>query len=73
MTSIDSNIKIASPFLQGIAGCFDIAGFFDDILHPAPEFCNPIEQDWQAVSLDYNNSMNIINEELYAAKRNAEK
>jgi hypothetical protein len=73
MTSIDSNIKIPSPFLQGIASCFDIAGFFDDIRHPAPEFRNPIEQDWQTVSLDYNNSMNIINEEFHAAKRNAQK
>jgi hypothetical protein len=73
MTSIDSNIKIISPFMQGIASCFDIVGFFENISHPAPEFRNPIEQDWQAVSRDYNNSMNIINEELNAAKRNAQK
>jgi hypothetical protein len=73
MTSTDSNIKIASPFLQGIAGCFDVAGFFENISHPAPENGNPLARDWQAVSSDYNNSMKIINEELYAAKKNADK
>ena len=34
MTSTDSNIKIISPFLEGITKCFDFAGFFNDIKLP---------------------------------------
>jgi hypothetical protein len=69
MTSTDSNIKIRSPFLEGIAKCFDFIGFFDDISLPALQESNPILNDWQAVGLDYNNSIKIINEELYADKK----
>ena len=73
MTSTDSNIKIRSPFLEGIAKCFDFAGFFADISFPALWNSNPLNNDWQAVGLDYNNSIKIINEELYAAKKIKEK
>jgi len=69
MTSSNSNIKIISPFIEGIAGCFDLAGFFDDITFPAFQEGNPLINDWQAVGLDYNNSINIINEELNAEKK----
>jgi hypothetical protein len=69
MTSTDSNIKILPPFLEGIAKCFDLAGFFDDFILPAPQEGNPIAQDWQTVCSDYNNSIKIINEELYADKK----
>jgi hypothetical protein len=69
MTSTDSNIKIRSPFLEGIAKCFDFAGFFNDIKLPVNQKGNPIAQDWQAVCSDYNNSIKIINEELYADKK----
>ena len=73
MTSIDSNVKIISPFLEGIAGCFDLAGAFDDFNFPAPQDNNPILNDWQAVHLDYNNSIKIIDEELNADKKIARK
>ena len=69
MTSTDSNIKILPPFLEGIAKCFDLAGFFEDISLPPLQDGNPILNDWQDVGLDYNNSIKIINEELYAAKK----
>jgi len=69
MTSTDSNIKIRSPFLNGIAACFDFAGFLDDITFPALQYHNPILNDWQAVGLDYNSSIRIINEELNAEKK----
>jgi hypothetical protein len=69
MASIDSNIKKPSPFLQGVAKCFDIAGFLDDFTLPALQDGNPILNDWQAVGSDYNNSIKIINEELYAEKK----
>ncbi|MDR3608940.1 MAG: hypothetical protein P4L27_00075 [Ignavibacteriaceae bacterium] len=69
MTCTDSNIKIISPFLQGIAGCFDIAAFFDDIIFPVPKEANPLARDWQAVSSDYNNSLKFIHEEFNAAKK----
>jgi hypothetical protein len=69
MTSTNSNIKIISPFLEGIAKCFDLAGFFDDFSLSAPLDGNPINNDWQAVGLDYNNSIKIINEELHADKK----
>ena len=73
MTSIDSNIKIISPFLEGIVGCFDLAGVFDDFNFPALQNNNPILNDWQAVHLDYNNSIKIIDEELNADKKIARK
>jgi len=69
MTSTDSNIKIRSPFLEGIAGCFDFAGFLADISFPALRNNNPLNNDWQAVCSDYNNSIKIINEELNAEKK----
>lgn len=69
MTSMDSNIKIRSPFLKGIAACFNFAGFLDDITLPALQDCNPILNDWQAVGLDYNDSIKIINKELNAEKK----
>jgi hypothetical protein len=69
MTSIDSNIKSISPFLQGLAGCFDIASFFENVSFPAPKDANSLARDWQAVSQDYNNSLNLINEEFNAAKK----
>jgi hypothetical protein len=69
MTSIDSNIKIRSPFLKGIAACFDFACFWDDINLPALQDYNPILNDWQAVGLDYNDSIKIISEELNAEKK----
>jgi hypothetical protein len=69
MTSINSNIKIRSPFLEGIAGCFDFAGFFIDSPLPMPLDNDPIAQDWQAVCSDYDNSFKIINEELNADKK----
>ena len=69
MTSTNSNIKIIPPFLEGIAKCFDLAGFFDDFTFPASQENNPLNNDWQAVCSDYNNSIKIINEELYADKK----
>ena len=57
MTSTDSNIKIRSPFLEGIAKCFDFVGFFADISFPALWNSNPLNNDWQAVCSDYNNSI----------------
>jgi hypothetical protein len=69
MTSTDSNIKILPPFLEGIAKCFDLAGFFDDFSFPSPHEVNPLANDWQAVCSDYNYSIKIINEELYADKK----
>ena len=73
MTSTDSNIKILPPFLEGIAKCFDLAGFFDDFILPAPQDGNPVMKDWQAVCSDYNNSIKIINEELNAEKKSKNK
>ena len=73
MTSTNSNIKIISPFLQGIAGCFDIAAAFDDCSLPDSNFDNPILNDWQAVHFDYNNSIKIIDEELNADKKTPRK
>jgi len=73
MTSTNSNIKIISPFLLGIAGCFDFAGAFDDYSIPATQFDNPILNDWQAVHLDYNYSIKIIDEELNADKKTPRK
>ncbi|MDR3667469.1 MAG: hypothetical protein P4L35_11560 [Ignavibacteriaceae bacterium] len=69
MTSTDSNIKKPSPFFQGIAKCFDIAGLFDDITLPAAQNGSPILNDWQAVGLDYHNSIKIIHEELNEAQK----
>jgi hypothetical protein len=69
MTSTESNIKILSPFLEGIAKCFDLAGFLDDFSIPPSQEGNPLVNDWQAVCSDYDNSIKIINEELYADKK----
>jgi len=69
MTSTDSNIKIRSPFLEGIARCFDFAGLFNDFTLPPNQAADPIAQDWQAVCSDYDNSIKIINEELNADKK----
>jgi hypothetical protein len=69
MTSTDSNIKIRSPFLQGIAECFDFSGFFTDISIPSLQEADPLINDWQAVCSDYNNSIPVINEELNAEKK----
>ena len=70
MTCTDSNIKIIPPFVQGLAGCFDIAGFFDDITLSIAENDNPLIKDWQAISSDYNNSIKLINEELHGIRKN---
>jgi hypothetical protein len=69
MTSTESNIKKRSPFLSGIARCFDIAGLFSDITIPDSNESNQILNDWQAVGLDYHNSIKIVNEELNEAEK----
>jgi len=69
MTSIDSNIKIRSPFLEGIARCFDFAGLFNDCSLSPAQNIDPIAQDWQIVCSDYDNSIKIINEELHGDKK----
>jgi hypothetical protein len=69
MTSVDSNFKIRSPFLEGIAKCFDFAGFFNDCTLPPAQNTDPIAQDWLVICSDYNNSFKIINEELHGDKK----
>jgi hypothetical protein len=69
MTSTNSNIKIISPFVEGILGCFDPFGFLNDFTLPLSQNGNSILDDWSAIHQDYNNSIKIINEELNAEKK----
>jgi hypothetical protein len=70
MTSTDSNINKLSPFLEGMAECFDLSRLFDDFILPAPQKGNPILNDWHAVGLDYHHSIKIIHEELNETPKN---
>jgi hypothetical protein len=50
-----------SPFFEGLARTFDLAGLFDKISPPLPDSTNPLADDWRVISQDYNKSITIIN------------
>jgi hypothetical protein len=60
----DTHKPKLSPFLEGVARTFDLAGSFDEITHPIPGSPNPVADDWRAISDDYNKSITIINGKL---------
>ena len=62
MSRSKAKIHSISPFLEGIARTFDLAGVFNDKLLPDLQSPNPIADDWYAIGNDYNNSIKIIGE-----------
>jgi len=53
-----------SPFFEGLARTFDFAGSFDETIPPLSDLPNPVADDWNVISKDYNNSLTIINGEI---------
>ena len=58
-----------SPFLEGVARTFDLAGSFDDSPIPALQNPNPVAEDWRIIGNDYFNSIKIIGEEKNGNKK----
>jgi transposase len=53
-----------SPFLEGLARTFDFAGSFDETIPPLSDRPNPVADDWNVISKDYNKSLTIIDGEI---------
>jgi hypothetical protein len=65
--------SVISPFLEGIARNFDFAGSIVDFPGPPIKDNDALIGDWQKVGSDYNNSIKIINEELYGTEKKPKK
>jgi hypothetical protein len=68
MNHNNSKPHTISPFLEGVARTFDLAGYFDDSDAPESHCPNPISEDWKTIGSDYYNSVKIIGEDLNGNK-----